>query len=120
MTYGMHFLSCCKHIPRCRLAVPAIENECHQVEKTRELTTIATGKASSVSSQARAVTGVANSAAKASERQQAAFSQAKVVSQDAASAAEKAAEAFRCGTFLLLCQDMATLSDQTWRAVVIS
>lgn len=67
-----------------------------QVEKTRELTGIATSKASAVTSQARAVTGVANSAAKASERQQTAFSKAKVVAGDAASAAEDALEAFRC------------------------
>lgn len=66
-----------------------------QVEKTRELNEKAKAKASAVEVQARALTGVANGAAKASERQLAALQKAKTSAKGVSSAGEKARLAFR-------------------------
>eukprot|EP00904_Undaria_pinnatifida_P007254 jgi/Undpi1/3659/HiC_scaffold_16.g07029.m1 len=73
-----------------------------QVEKTRELNEKAKAKASAVEVQARALTGVANGAAKASERQLAALQKAKTSAKGVSSAGEKARLAFSSFRDLLL------------------
>lgn len=68
---------------------------CLQVQNTQELCAAASGKASSVESQARTVANQAKSASQASQHQLAALEKAKAAAGSATTAAEKAVESLR-------------------------
>lgn len=81
--------------------ISCVRTDYQQVDKAGKHTDATKAQASKVQVQAREVTNVANGAAQASERQQAAFVKAKAKAEEAKKAGEKAKAAFRCGVFFL-------------------
>ncbi|CAM9971674.1 unnamed protein product [Pylaiella littoralis] len=101
-----------------RLAQSAVEAAAKcQVEKTRDLTTATKSQASKVEIQARELTNLAKGAAQASERQQAAFVEAKAKAEDTEKAGEQAKAAFSFFRELL---QKATDEEEAARAAKLS